>query len=907
MSRTKQFPPLEALDRKMLDAFPNKVVRKSYAQEILAFKNIPQYIAEYLINQHQDPEGMLPDDAITEIANTIEKYYPDSREKEKWMSLLMTLKKIQVIDHYEVHTDLNKKRYLTHIPSLNESSTVDEFLVQPKKYPELLCGGIWGLATFEYIQTGDRAKVNMCDFESFQARGAYLGRYIEKRKQFTTEEWLNFLIKTIGLDPNQFDRRQKFLYLSRLIPMVEPNTNYMELGPPGTGKSYIYENLSFYSRLVLGGEVTLATLIYNMNSRENGLIFKHDVVCFDEINKMAKHKQELVSKLQQIMASGHVERGDLDSITNVSFVFQGNILTKEVNGEATPASSNHFIDLPPEMTDSPFLDRIHAYIHGWEFRQIEVIQINRNLGLIANYFAELLHKLRRQNFYLEIDRKLKLYSEDLEGNVRGISLRDKNAVYHNISGFLKLIYPHKELTDVEWSEITNLAIELRQNVLDEIRKKEPNLFSRKLKFQFNTQSAQYSPPAVESQPTAAFQEAGMPDDSVVPVSKQLPLAETDPLTITVHITHENLLTKSLPYWIAKPLIIDNHLKYNKAGYCQVSDLESTELLLIKDANDAVPLSSDNNTNNSLTELEQRLPEVQKNIEKLYLTLENYHSEICQLKIIQSKLEMINNDQFVGRLEETKKTFFGESEIDKLKQDRRHISLHKEYLMKSRKEYVDLNNYVNLPIFTNIEDFNKLIREKDEFWRGRFEQFKLKFQESIQQAKNLLPQERAPRNELFNGAKFKLFAFDMNNLIVSFRKKYLGHNPIDLFNKLKSQVLPIASPYKAFYYASKHLENYQFHTKDLPDEYNQWRIETHRKWDGTYVDVDQNLTGEICAFIVIYHDKITEFHLGSGDKDLHIVCEHAQRYKIPIFIHVIDEKTLSDELASFANDIQIMFN
>jgi len=905
----EQFPPLDALDKKLLEAFPNKVVRKSYAKGILAFEKIPQYLSEFLINQHQDREGMLPDDAIAEITHTIEKYYPEPREKEKWNSLLMTLKKIQIIDHFEVITDLNRKRYRTHITGLNKSATVDKLLVQPNKYPELLCGGMWGLGTFEYIQTGDRGKVNMCDFESFQTRGASLKRYIDKRKEFTTEEWLNFLIKSIGLASTQFNRRQKFLYLCRLIPMVEPHTNFMELGPPGTGKSYLYENLTFYSRSVLGGEVTLATLIYNMNTRENGIVFKSDVVCFDEINKMKGRKQELVSKLQQIMASGHIERGDLDSITDVSFVFQGNLITRWVSGAYEPVSSDHFVDLPPEMKDSPFLDRIHAYIHGWEFRPIEDVQINHKLGLIANYFAEILHKLRRTNFYTEIDKNLRIYTEDLDGNTRGVSLRDKTALYHIISGFLKLIYPHRELTEAEWDEIARMAIELRQNVLDEIKKIEPDLFSRTLKYQLATKQAQVPPltsmpeecsERISQEEEKAYQEGvGAPQEA-----SEIP-EMVDPLAISVFVTQDNLLTKPLPYWVVKVLIRNDLLRCDKGHNCQIVAPNLFDLPFI--TQDAPPLTADPNIKSPLPEIEICLPEIQKKIEVLDHILTDYHKEICQLNIIQNTLEMMNNEQQLKNLEELREEFFEDSEIDAVKQTKHYLDVHKKYLMESRKEYVNLNNYSNFPIFTSMDDLNQVILDKTTYWQGRLNQFRMNFRDVLEQSKNLFPTERIQRDELLSGAKFQLFAFDMNNLITSFRKKYLGRRPIDLFTKLKNQILPATSSYMAFYYASKHLERYQSYTQDLPSESNLWRIEEHRKYDGSYTDIDQNLTGEICALIEKYPDKITEFHLGSGDKDLHIVCEYAQKHKIPIFIHVVDESTLSKELASFATDVQIMFN
>ncbi len=880
MEYNLNLPKLDELDKKLLDAFPNQVVRKLYTNEILAFKRLPQYMCEFLINQHQDSDGCLQEDAIKEIISEIKKYVPTPREKEKWLSRLMNLKKIQIIDHFEVYTDLRNKRYRTRIPSLNELATVDEFLVQPKKFPELLSGGLWGRATLEYLKSGDRAKINICDFVSYQTRGAAINKYIERRKRFSTEEWINILIRTIGFEPNQFDRHKKLLYISRLIPLVEPRTYFMELGPPGTGKSHVYENLSFYSRLILGGEVTLPILIYNLNTKENGMVFKHDVICFDEINKIQGKRLNIVPKLQQIMASGHVERGDLNSITDVSFVFQGNLPTAECNGKIAPKDIDHFILLPSEMKDSAFLDRINAYIHGWEFERIQDVHLNRHLGLITNYFAEILHKMRQLDYNLEVEKNVRLFSEDSNGNIKGVSLRDKIAVFRIISGLLKLIYPHKQLTKDEWTEIVAFAIELRQNVLNEIIKIEPELFSRKICFQII--SLTDKPPDIKQ--------------ALIPSN------------IKIYINSENLLTRPIPYWVIKPLVYYKILQPSKSGNCQIVANKNINLPITKISEESKPLQKDLSIKHNFREIELKLPDIQKEIEMLNAKYTSICREISNIWILQAKLinippaELKNLNSIEGQLNK----ILEDVDLSTLKEENQLYLNHLNLLMESQKNYIDLTPFESIPIVSDIEDFHQHIRKLIEEWHDHLKHITTNIAPLIEKVKKILPTFPLVREELFDGKSFKLFAFDMNNLIVSFKKKMLGQRPTPLFEKIKNQILPRTTPYMAYYFASKNFEHYKSHFKDLPTSYNQWKIEDYRKYDGGFIDIDPNLTAETCVFIEKYHDQIIEFHLGSGDKDLHIVCEYAQKYKIPIYIHVVDEHNLSSELASVAIDVEILF-
>ncbi|MHA1758714.1 MAG: BREX system Lon protease-like protein BrxL [Promethearchaeota archaeon] len=901
MKYNEDLPELDNLDRQMLDNFPNKVVRKSYANDFPTFNTLPRYICEFLINQHQNSEGLLTFDAIQEIESDIIKYYPSEREAQAYLSRAMNLEKIQVIDHYYVIADLNYKRYKTHINNLNQKATVNKGLVSPRKYPELLIGGLWGKATFEYVKAGDLAKLNMCEFETYQTRQAVIGKYLTKRKNFSTNEWIDFLIRTIGLNPKPFSRRKKILYLCRLIPLVEPRTNILEMGPPGTGKSHIYENISFYSRVVLGGDVSLASLIYNRATRENGIIFKNDVICFDEVNKIRGNKRDIISKLQQIMASGHIERGELNTMTDISFVFQGNLDTTEENGKIVPRLDDHFVSLPADMKDSAFLDRFHAYLHGWEFERVQENHVNRNLGLISNYFAELLHKLRKKNYRFEIERKFKLFSMDSEGNRRGISLRDKNAIYRIVSGLIKLIYPHALIEDIEWKEIIEIAIELRQNIINEIKKIEPGLFSRKIGFEWS-----------KSQETTDIKEKNRKFDSerFDEVQEILP----DASLLEIHTNNDNLLTRPIPYWIFKVLVDREMLKIKitKDGKLSVLiNIDRLDLPIIQIKEDKEPLQRTLDLDQDFEAIEEpKLSGIQKRLEELINNQAKIIENSSTIQIILGKLTKNgDNSDLLERIQNAKHHFINDDEILMIKKENRNCSSHLRCIMECQKNYVDLSKFKNIQIISSTAIFEEYIEKRNNYCIEKNKEFNSNIDPLIKEAENILPRTELKRKKLFGGAKFKLLAFDMNNLFISFKKKFgYSQRLINVMEKIKTQILPKNDPYIAYYFISKNFEKYKSSTSDLPAESNIWMIEKFRKMNNKsqYADIDQNLTGEICVFIDKYHDKIIDFHLGSGDKDLHIVCDYAKKYNIPIYIYVVDEKNLSNELEQLATETKIIF-
>ncbi|MFW9880231.1 MAG: BREX system Lon protease-like protein BrxL, partial [Candidatus Thorarchaeota archaeon] len=564
---------LDELDKKIKDHFPRKIVRKSYAISIPELRRFPNYVSEFLINKYSEDDGTLREDALNEIINIMKKKAPEKKQKEALKSMAIELGAVEIIDHFQVYADLRRGKYYTRVSILDENAVVNRDLISPLKYQSLLKGGLWGKAKFLHIGQGESASLNMNEFESYQAEGVVLSRYINNRKNFSTNEWIDFLIRSNGLNPDKLIHKEKLLYLARLIPLVEACTNSLELGPPGTGKSFVFENASEYCRMLLSGEVSLPNLIYNKNTKQIGLVFKKDVLCFDEINKDNSKLNKLIPKLQQIMASNRVERGELEAMTDVSLVFQGNIDFTLKDGKRVPKEPNYLKILAKDMYDAAFLDRIHIFINGWEIPRINNEHINHKLGLISNYFSELLHKLRKEDCSYLIETNIEFFKLDLENKKRPISIRDKIALIHIISGFIKLIYPNKEISNEEWKQLADLAIILRQNVINEIIKIDPTLY-RKIGYEIRHKKDEGA--ISETIPEKIEEE--LEDKGVLST-----LEEYQTELNLIKINKKNYITDKIPFWLLTSLVDKNNIKIQENFYklinlnddlVQVSHLET---------------------------------------------------------------------------------------------------------------------------------------------------------------------------------------------------------------------------------------------------------------------------------------------------------------------------------------------
>jgi len=372
-----------------------------------------------------------------------------------------------VIDEVKVYTDISSGTHRAFLWNLGlECAITDEIL---EKYENLLRQGLWGSVRLQYMSGSEGGYATVVGFIPFQIAKLDMDAFMEGRRKFTTEEWVNVLISTIGFNPEALPWRKKLVILSRLIPLVESNVNMMEFGPRNTGKTYTYLNTSHYTRILSGGRVSPAVLIWNLARNIPGEITTKDCVVFDEISKIEfSSADEMMGKLKLYMESGYVERGDRRGISQCSLMFMGNV---DVKGEI-PIEDFTYV-LPEVMRDPAFIDRIHGFVPGWEIPKIGRLDIylSKNYGFVTDYFAEILHELRkRTGFYYHISERVEL------SNVTG---RDERAIKRLASGFLKLISPSEEFTETELKIALDLAVEYRQRVADWLHFMRPGEFERK--------------------------------------------------------------------------------------------------------------------------------------------------------------------------------------------------------------------------------------------------------------------------------------------------------------------------------------------------------------------------------------------------------------------------------------------
>jgi len=455
---------MDELNAKLRYVFGDVVVRKDVVlyQEVA---RLPRFISEYLISSLGKEKPDRED--LEKISRVISECYPEPRDRDKVLHDLMKTGEYKVIDEVKVFTDISSGTHRAFLWNLGlECSITDELL---EKYENLLRQGLWGLAKLQYVSSGVEGYVTVVGFTPFQIAKLDMKAFMDGRREFTTEEWVDVLISTVGFNPEVLPWRKKLVIISRLIPLVESNVNMMELGPRNTGKTYTYLNTSHYTRIFSGGRVSPAVLIWNLARNIPGEITTKDCVVFDEISKIEfSSADEMMGKLKLYMESGFVERGVKRGISQCSLMFMGNV---DVKGEV-PIEDFTYV-LPEVMRDPAFIDRIHGFIPGWEVPKIGKLDvyISKHYGFVADYFAEILHELRKKTeFYYHVSDSVEL------SNITG---RDEKAVKRLASGFLKLICPHGEIGDRELKLALDLAVEYRQRIADWLHFMKPGEYERK--------------------------------------------------------------------------------------------------------------------------------------------------------------------------------------------------------------------------------------------------------------------------------------------------------------------------------------------------------------------------------------------------------------------------------------------
>jgi ATP-dependent Lon protease len=451
------------LDRKAAEVFAGKVVRKDLVRKVKVGANVPVFVLEYLLGKYCATNDPVAIDAGLRVVNsTLSSNFVRPDEANKAQSMVKDKGKHTLIDKVQVRYLSDDDKHWAELKNFGHKFVhiPEHFL---RDYDRLLMGGIWAQIDirhqYDEEQKGKRSPFWIDSIKPIQLATFDLDEYRSCRAQFTTDEWIDLLLRTIGLEPSHFSRRQKLHYLVRLIPLAETNYNLVELGPRETGKSYGYQELSPYT-ILLTGPTTVANLFFNMSSGKMGLVGIWDAIGFDEIADLQNMPKEVVTTLKTYCESGTFARGK-DSLSGMASIAMFGNTNQPV--EAMVRSSHLFMPMPEVIReDMAFLDRIHFYVPGWEMPKMKVEFFTNHYGFVVDYLAEALRELRKHTFTEVLDRYFALGSH--------LKSRDVKAVRKTVSGLTKLIYPNGELSKSEVAELVELALEGRRRVKEQLKK-----------------------------------------------------------------------------------------------------------------------------------------------------------------------------------------------------------------------------------------------------------------------------------------------------------------------------------------------------------------------------------------------------------------------------------------------------
>ena len=453
---------MTALDDKINEHFSGLVVRKDLVKIVKGNAIVPSYVLEFLLGQYcatADEESIKT--GIDTVKEILQKHYVHRNEAGLIKSVIREKGRHKVIDKVSVALNDKKDVYEASFANLGVKQVlVDADTV--KKHPKLLVSGVWSIVDMEYEHFEDKSvspwiinKLKPIQLSFFDYE-----KYIYARRQFTTDEWIDLLIQSIGFNPEKLGKRSKLLQLVRLIPFCERNYNLIELGPKGTGKSHIFSDFSPHGILISGGEITVPKLFVNNSSGKIGLVGYWDTVAFDEFaGKDKRIQQALVDIMKNYMANKSFSRGVETIGAEASMVFVGN------TRHNLPYMLKHtdlFDELPKQYYDSAFLDRIHFYLPGWEVDIIRGELFSEGYGFVVDYLAEILRFLRNHDHSNHYAQYFNLVSD--------ISTRDKDGINKTFSGLMKILYPHQEATKQEIEEVLQFAIEGRKRVKNQLMK-----------------------------------------------------------------------------------------------------------------------------------------------------------------------------------------------------------------------------------------------------------------------------------------------------------------------------------------------------------------------------------------------------------------------------------------------------
>lgn len=472
----------EIIKDKLRQNFDGKIVRKDLTKKIKEGANVPVYVLEFLLGQYcsSDDEEVI-EQGVQNVKRILADNFVRPDEAQKVLAHLRSRGSHTIIDMVTVRLDIKKDCFFAEFSNLGLANIpiTDEY---PEKYDRLLCGGIWCIVQLDYETEGDN------NFGIIDADGNTLQSKQKKQKDispisirkltpiqmphidiedlkrgrqaFTKEEWLDVMLRSIGMEPDELTYREKWLLLTRMIPLVENNFNLCELGPRSTGKSHLYKEISPNSILVSGGQTTVANLFYNMGRKIVGLVGLWDCVAFDEVAGIRFKDKDGVQIMKDYMASGSFARGKEEKAASASMVFVGNI---NQSVDVLLKTSSLFDPFPPEMgTDTAFLDRMHCYLPGWEIPKFRPEHFTNDYGFISDYLAEFIRELRKEQYGDAIDHYFRLG--------KNLNQRDTIAVRRMADGYLKLLYPDGSFTKEEVEEVLQISLEMRRRVKEQLKK-----------------------------------------------------------------------------------------------------------------------------------------------------------------------------------------------------------------------------------------------------------------------------------------------------------------------------------------------------------------------------------------------------------------------------------------------------
>ena len=464
---------MDDLDLKIVSAFPGKIVRKDLTAMLKRGANVPTFVLEYLLGMYcaTDDENAIAV-GVEKIRKILTENYVRPEESEKIKSLIRERGEYTVIDKVSARLDEYKDFYVARFANLE----IEPFVIQSEyavKYTKILMGGIWCIARISYTFPDDAfsdekkkkkrgpedSPFRITSLRPIQLPNLDMNEIINQREKFSTEEWLNMLLRSEGMEPDALQEKEKLHLLERMVPLVEHNYNLCELGPRGTGKSHLYKEISPYSILMSGGQTTTSNLFYSLRDRRVGLVGHWDCVAFDEVAGMHFRDRDAVQIMKDYMASGSFARGRDMINADASMVFVGNINDSVQN---LLKVTHLFSPFPPEFNnDSAFFDRMHYYLPGWEIPKMRSELLTEKYGLITDCLAEFTRGLRRMDYTHVLDQYFRLNSK--------FNKRDEIAVRKTMSGMIKLLFPDKKITKEETEWLLKYAIEGRRRVKEQLK------------------------------------------------------------------------------------------------------------------------------------------------------------------------------------------------------------------------------------------------------------------------------------------------------------------------------------------------------------------------------------------------------------------------------------------------------